>query len=519
MVRMLVIAGLLLTPVLCEAQEEGSTSVAGQLAAHLKLAESAFKNEDWATAEREYRAALKLDPDQSGAVFRLAQLMRSHNADESERLFRRYLELEPADAWGYIVLAELLSRTHRFDEAFSLYRQARNLAPGERDVVIGEARLAARTQHTGRAIELYQQWLKTHPEDKDAWEGLASEYWRAGRPMAAFRALDHTSEAKWVNRKKLYERTAAPLAEPLFRFTRDSDGYMTRRVTLGGDVAILDGVRFGLSAGRTTASIDADWETASRGYSTINLHSKLRPVPSLRLEASGGLARIDGTEAVTGSQDAASLTPTANMRLRWRAPENGHRFEARFDRTLLDSTPTLLANEVVRNQLKFRPDLALSRRLRLYADASGSLLTGRGHRNVRNSLGTGVGWSLNSEIVLSANRSVIGYRRASRVGYFAPQRIETYDFGSYMDFEGSKLVMAFDFGGGVERLRKHGEPFGAWRRAFRGYAYFSYPVQPGRFFNVELEAYNTLAAPAAAVSSGWKYVSLTFSFRASLPGL
>jgi len=91
------------------------------------------------------------------------------------------------------------------------------------------------------------------------------------------------------------------------------------------------------------------------------------------------------------------------------------------------------------------------------------------------------------------------------------------DAGSYMEFESSVGLIVVDFGAGAERVKGHGEMYGAWRRSLRAYGMFSFPLRPGRELRLELEGYDTQAGPLVAPTSGWKYGSVAVSFRLALP--
>lgn len=155
----------------------------------LKRADAAFAAEDRALAERLYRQVLELDPDQSHAVYRLAQLTR--NDERALRLFLRYAQLEPDDAWGW-------------------------LAVGDKYLRLGKA---------VEAREAYQRAVKLAPQAEDVKERLAKGRLRA-----------------------------APGFEPIGGYEKDSDGNRTWRAGLNGDVAIRGGFRLGVRALRADIS-------------------------------------------------------------------------------------------------------------------------------------------------------------------------------------------------------------------------------------------------------------------------
>jgi len=108
------------------------TSGQTQAADLLRKADAAFKDEDRALAERLYRQVLALDAYQSRAVYRLGVLATDDRTALS--WFRRYVELEPGDAWGWLAVGERLLKLGKAVEAVEALDRATQLAPGAEDV-------------------------------------------------------------------------------------------------------------------------------------------------------------------------------------------------------------------------------------------------------------------------------------------------------------------------------------------------------------------------------------------------
>ena len=209
-------------------------AVAAQSSDHLQRADAAFTDENVVLAIQQYRAVIAEDPAQSHATFRLAQLVEQENPAESEQLFRRYIEQEPADLWGYIALADFLGRRTRYDEATELYADAARRAPGESDAVCGLARMLAKSGRTSESIQTYNEWLRSHPHDEDA-----------------------TVE---VERQRLL---LAPTIEPTFSWSHDSDGNTRIRTAMGSDFALSNRSRLGLTVGRSQISDGVSTRTSA----------------------------------------------------------------------------------------------------------------------------------------------------------------------------------------------------------------------------------------------------------------
>lgn len=515
--RLLALLFFLIVHPTASAQTAAPRDSRANVTQHLARADAAFKAEDSVAAEREYRAVLELDPDQSRAVFRLAQLLERTHPTESERFFRRYLELEPDDPWGYIVFAESLGHAGRYRQALEEYAEAIRRAPRERDAVLGKARMLGRAGRTDQAIAAYEQWLSLRADDGEAWRELARERLQAGRLKGAYAALRQASRNAFdegtEERLEALRRSAAPAFEPMVGFSGDSEGNRRLQTTLGGDFAVGDDARLGVTVGRTRVSDSSD----SRSFSEFGVTTRWRPRVAVELTGRGGAAFLGGTRDDRGAQRPAHLLPTASVRLRAAVPGGAARLDVRFNRNLVDATRMLVANRVVRNEALVRPDFAISRRVRLRALGGAGSIHGGGEQNSRYTLGGGAGWNVRPAVELSANYTEIGYAHPSQVGYFAPRRSQRIEAGSYMEFGGRTALLALDLGAGAERVQTHGAAFGSWRPSLRAYALLSFAVHPGCELRWEAEGYDTQAGPALAPASGWKYGSVAVSFRWALP--
>ena len=142
--------------VVLAAAADGTRTVAAQdtsaLARRLARADSAFAAGDATTAAREYAAVRAVDPENSRATYRLADLSKRRDPVGALRLFRRYVALEPSDPWGYMAVGDVLARSGSYGDALRSYDDALRIAPGERDAVIGRARAATGVQWPSSSI-------------------------------------------------------------------------------------------------------------------------------------------------------------------------------------------------------------------------------------------------------------------------------------------------------------------------------------------------------------------------------
>jgi len=123
----------------------------GRVAALLARADSAWAARAESVAAREYAAVLAADPENSHAIYRLAQLTRDDPAS-ALRLFQRYVELEPEDPWGYMAVGEALARAGRYGDALRSYDDALRLAPGEPEAIAGRAKVFPRARAAAPAV-------------------------------------------------------------------------------------------------------------------------------------------------------------------------------------------------------------------------------------------------------------------------------------------------------------------------------------------------------------------------------
>jgi tetratricopeptide (TPR) repeat protein len=456
-----------------------AAQVANVTTGHLGRADSAFTAGDAQAAAHEYAAVLAADPWNSHATYRLAQLHR-HDPRLALRLFRRYVALEPSDPWGYMAVAELLARAGRYGEALRSYDDALRLAPGERDAVVGRARTLARARRMGDAIAVYRSWLAAHPTDAEV-----------RRELAAARVA------------------AAPAITPQVGGSHDSDGNTTLRL---GGVAELG------ASGPTRLGVRATREQVRDGVNAIGLEeltlrAGARPGGALQIDAEGGATRVD---ALGGA--GATLTPTGQLRARWRDPMGGPAVDLRARRNVIDASPLLVTNRVVRTEIGAIVELPLGKRLKLRGIGRTAALSSSFDVNHRTTFAGVAAVAVTPSLEVSGQMHEIRYSRTSSAGYFAPRLIQIAQAGSYIELETARsIVLAFDVGVGVQRVAQQGATVGPWRRALRLYSLIAVPLAPGRELRFELDGDDSGVATESATTAQWRYVSMQLSLRVALP--
>lgn len=455
----------------------------------------------------------RADSNDSRATYRLAELRRNHPL-EALPLFQRYVTLEPSDPWGYIAVAGCLADATRYREALHWYALALRLAPGERDAVVGRAQVLVRAGQTDAAIAAYELWLTNHPQDAAAWRELAREKLRAGRAADAVRALEHVQalapNAKSAAQLRLARAAAAPAITPAATGSRDSDGNTTLRLGGAADFAAGGATRLGLSASRARAS---DGVTTA-AVDQLSLTLSARPQATLSLDGSAGATRLDLNGGAPGS-----TIPTGLVRVRWRAPGARTAIDVRAQRTVLDATPLLLANRVVRTEFNGVLQLPIAPSVTVRGLGRFATLNDSAETNQRMALGGVLAFAVKPSVEISGQVHEMGYAHGSLAGYFAPRRAQVVEAGSYFEIEtpGAALI-ACDLGAGVQRVALQGAPFGPWRRALRLYSLVSVPLAPGRDLRFEFDSEDSaFGSEAAATTAQWRYATATLSLRWAVP--
>jgi len=474
-------------------------------------ADSLFRAGERAAAGRLYREVVAADPENSRAVYRLAEL--SERPAEALALFQRYVALEPADPWGYLAAGGLLVRLGRFSEALRWYREAARLAPAERDVVVGQARLFAAWGRTEEAIARYRSWLADHPADAEAWQELGRQEFKAGRPRMAVRALERSlalrPDARAAARLAEARRATAPGIQPAVSGSRDSDGNVMSGFGLRADLAAGDAGRLGVVV--TSAAL-ADGLDLARAQSAA-LAAHWRPRANVSLETAAGVQHASSSAGALGGGTA----PLADLRLRVRAAGSRLQWDVRGRHDALVFSPVLIANWVRRSEAGVAVAVPAGP---LVLEGVGRLgqLRSASSTNRRSVWAGGLSVPLGGTLKVSGQFQQLSYAQPSTLGYFAPRLAQVLEAGSYAEWEPApRWAVALDLGAGIQRAARHGEPVGSWRGAFRLWALTSLALSAGRAVVLEVEAYDApLATASAATSEIWRFGSANLSLRWAL---
>jgi len=161
--------------------------------AHTFLAYSlAIYDWNWVDAEREFKRAIELEPNNASAHFRYGQIYLApvgRIAEATEEI-KRGLEGEPLDMNMGVTLAWVYFAAQRNDEGLEQALKAYRLEPTHPlgRWILSEAYLIK--QRYAEAIALDEQWLQTDPTNQFALRDLGIGYAKAGQREKAEEAIN-----------------------------------------------------------------------------------------------------------------------------------------------------------------------------------------------------------------------------------------------------------------------------------------------------------------------------------------
>src|SRR5262249_48230672 len=439
--------------------------------------------------------------------FRLAQLLPP-GSPEAIALLRRYVKLEPQDAWGTMALGNALAKAGDVDGAIAQYGVARGKAPAESDVYTGLGRILRDAGRTDEQVENYERWVSAQPRNADAWfelgraRGRAKRYAEAADAYAASYAIrkDETSEEALDG--ALAE--SGPSLRPFFGLSNDTDQNRIKRWGLDAERQLTSRSRWGLHAERAEV-----WDPFSSGtMDSLALFAKWQPLSQLRLDALGGISRL-----YTAQTDAHR--PLGALRMRWNRPAEGPAVEIRATQAPLLATPGLVAQPVELAEIKAGFDLPIEGPIRARVRGQSGVFDSPIDVNRRKGYQVGPVYRWRPAAEVGVFYSRLAYDHATTAGYFAPELAETIELGTYYEYDGLwPFTFSIDAGAGQQRVQKFGEDIRDWIATYRLYGLASYEVKPGVSVDLELEHYDSpIAGNAVAPVANWRYNAALLSLR------
>lgn len=140
-----------------------------------------------------YREALKIDPNASGLHFELAEMLNSSGAtgsrEEAEKEYQAALALDPQDEKSECRLGELAATRGDQSGAAEHYGRALQLQPNDSEAMLGLAKAFMTMNQPEKALPLLEQAVKLDPTNATAHFRLSTLYRKMGRTDDASREL------------------------------------------------------------------------------------------------------------------------------------------------------------------------------------------------------------------------------------------------------------------------------------------------------------------------------------------
>jgi len=320
-----------------------------------------------------FRRALTVLPEHTTARRELAMaLMESGDAAAAKKHLIRVLQLDPNDAWAYLVLGNLyLKAEGDLGSADRYYQSALDLAPDDPYIVNSYASLVAMRQNSEEAERLFQRAIELSPDYPNPRHGLALSYVSQGNLSAARDTLEDLFsrvESDDPRHASVYEES-----HKLYREIRrqqaaaQSDENMRRLERVLADYTKQSGYEVRLQEDATlatTAKVEAAWRYG-RSYHLL----KFKPgqpavLPYLIAHEFEHVLMIEEAQAV--GRNRSTFTASEHVALARRTLEKDTRRimkRRRMDEKVVDQYITHLIEGVV-NQLYNAPlDMVVESRI------------------------------------------------------------------------------------------------------------------------------------------------------------
>jgi len=169
-----------------------------------------------------WKRVLELNPSLQKTRRDLAMAcMESGDIESAKNHLIEVLRLNPADAWGWVVLGNLYAQNEKdWMTAEKFLRRALEIAPNDPWALNGVASVMAQRGQTDQAVKFFEQAISANPELPNPYYGLGVTFSRNNDPVLASRALDRlfvSAHAQEVRAKQVFDQARA-----LYNTVRDS---------------------------------------------------------------------------------------------------------------------------------------------------------------------------------------------------------------------------------------------------------------------------------------------------------
>jgi tetratricopeptide (TPR) repeat protein len=172
---------------------------------HQAIAHELAKRGDSAGAIENYRAALKADPNLPGLHFELAEMLSTVNTPdalaEAQREYQAALTVDPNDAQAEVRLGDIASKANDLDSAQQHYQSALKIQPSNADALVGLARVYSSKSQPDQAAPLLEKAVQADPTSSLAHFRLSTVYRQLGRTADAQHELEQYQKYKAMKEK------------------------------------------------------------------------------------------------------------------------------------------------------------------------------------------------------------------------------------------------------------------------------------------------------------------------------
>jgi tetratricopeptide (TPR) repeat protein len=172
---------------------------------HQVMAHELEKHGDEQAAIRNYREALKLDPQLPGLHFELAEMLNASSLAseqrEAETEYKAALAVNQFDERAEFRLGDISSRRGDVQGAYAHYSRAVQLQPNDAEANIGLAKVLMLMNQPDKAEPLLQRAVQLDPTSAAAHFRLSTLYRQAGRTADATRELEEYQKYKELKEK------------------------------------------------------------------------------------------------------------------------------------------------------------------------------------------------------------------------------------------------------------------------------------------------------------------------------
>jgi tetratricopeptide (TPR) repeat protein len=169
------------------------------------MAHEMAKHGDDEGAIRNYREALKLDPNLPGLHFELAEMLNASSSaaeqEEAEGEYKAALAVNQLDEKAEFRLGDIASRHGDAQGAYTHYSRAVQLQPNDAEARIGLAKTLMLMNQPDKAQLLLERALQLDPTSAAAHFRLSTIYRQAGRTADAQRELEEYQKYKDMKEK------------------------------------------------------------------------------------------------------------------------------------------------------------------------------------------------------------------------------------------------------------------------------------------------------------------------------